>query len=120
MKLFSWGKRIPKSNRVRDSLLFPLFSFHKAKLHNFDIYVEGLGQTHASSLIVSSGSFSVNAYVPRLVDSVGSFVASLSPYGFYNSSSPCSAKFPKICEMFDSGSASFLNKAFLIRIVLDP
>jgi hypothetical protein len=38
------------------------------KLHNQNIYAEGLGQTHAGSLVV--GSVSTDPHEPRLVDSV--------------------------------------------------
>ncbi|KAL6039944.1 hypothetical protein STEG23_016890, partial [Scotinomys teguina] len=46
----------------------PLESHKRTKLHNCDIYVECLGQSHAGFLVV--GSLSVNPYEPRLIDSV--------------------------------------------------
>ena len=39
------------------------------KIHYYNIYVEVLGQTHGGSGVVVA-SVSVNAYEPRLVDSV--------------------------------------------------
>ena len=41
----------------------------KTKLYNCDICVQGLGQSHAGSL-VGGGSVSVSPYGPKLVDSV--------------------------------------------------
>ena len=47
----------------------------KTELHSSNIYAEGLGQSRAGSMIVSSAS--VSPYGPRLVDSVGFLVVSL-------------------------------------------
>jgi hypothetical protein len=49
----------------------------KTKLYNSYICAEGLGLSHAGSLVC--GSVSVNPYGPRLVDSIGFLVVSLTP-----------------------------------------
>ena len=45
-------------------------------LYNYNIYVEGLGQSHAGSLV--GGSVSMSHYGLRLVDSVGFLMMSLT------------------------------------------
>lgn len=63
-------------SRQRGLSPFVKESNKKAKLHNHSTYVEGLGQTHASSMTVTS--ISVNPYEARFIDSVGVFVVSLA------------------------------------------
>ena len=48
----------------------------KTKLQDGYICVEGLGPSHACSLVASS--VSLNSFVPRLVDSVGFLMMSLA------------------------------------------
>lgn len=64
--------------RVRESLCSYCYESHKkTKIHNSNIYAEGLGQSHAGFLVV--GSVSVRSYENRLVDSVDILVVSLTP-----------------------------------------
>ena len=65
----------------------------KTKLHNCYICAEGLGPSHAYSLVC--GSVSVNPYGPRLVDSVGFLVVSLTPHAPTILFSPSSAGPPQ-------------------------
>ena len=63
--------RIPKASRkVRDSPISHHLGCHrKSNLHNCIVYSEGLGQPHASSLVVRSDS--VSSYEPMSVDPFG-------------------------------------------------
>jgi len=92
---------VPKAgNRVRDSPCSCCYEFHvKTKVH---ICVEGLGQSHAYSLV--GGSVSLDPYGARLVDCVGFFNGVLEPSGFYNPSSHSSTEFCKLHLMFGCGS----------------
>lgn len=65
----------PKANK-RGSVPLLKKSNKKAKLDNHSTYIEGLGQTHASSMTVTS--ISVNPYEARFIDSVEVFVVSLA------------------------------------------
>ena len=71
----------------------------KTKLHNDYMCVEGLGSSmHVLWLVVQSLWAPLG---PRLVDSVGFLVVSLTPLA---PSSPSSARFPGLCLMFGCGS----------------
>ena len=71
--------RVPKvRKRVRDSPCSHCYeSYNRTKLHNCDIYAEGLGQSHAGAPVVDS--VPVSSYEPRLADSVSFLVVSLDP-----------------------------------------
>lgn len=70
------GGMAPKSKQQNQDL-HPLLGVPpEHKLHNCDMYTEGLGQSHACSL--DGGSVSVSHYDPRLVSSVGFLVVLLS------------------------------------------
>jgi hypothetical protein len=90
----------------------------KTHLHNCYIYAEGLGQTHAGSLV--GGSVSVSPYRPRLVDSVGFVVVPLISWLLQTVLS-LSSGFPKLYLMFGSGSLhlflSLLGETFLMIVV---
>jgi hypothetical protein len=64
----------------------------ETKLHNCNLCAEGLGQSHADSLV--GCSVSVSPCEPRLVDSVG----------FLDPSGSSSAEFPKLHLIFGCGS----------------
>ena len=67
----------PKSReKCQRQLLLPLLGVPQED-QAMIIYAEGLGQTHVGSLIV--GSVSVTLYEPKLVDSVGFLMMSLTP-----------------------------------------
>lgn len=52
--------------KVRDSSCTHCYNSHKmTKLHNFNMYSEDLGQSHADSLVVST--VSVSPYESRLI-----------------------------------------------------
>jgi hypothetical protein len=74
----------------------------KTKLHNCYICAEGLGQSHACSLV--GGSDSVSPCGPGLVDSVGFLFLYLTSLAPANHSSPSSSGFPKLCLVFGCGS----------------
>ena len=65
----------------------------KTKLHNCYIYAEGLGQSCIYPLV--GGYVSMNPYGPRLVDSVGFIMVSLTPVSC-NPSPLSFAGFPKL------------------------
>ena len=91
--------RVPKgSKRVRDSPLLPLLESHrKTKLYNCSIYAEGLGQSHAGSLVVGPVSEPLGSFC-------GFSCGVLNPSGSYNPSSPSFSEFSKLGLMFGCGS----------------
>ena len=96
MQFSSWNN-VPKTSKKKSQRqpLFPLLGVpQEDHVTHYNIYEEGLGQSHAGSLVV--GSVSVSPYESWLVDSVGFFFFGvLDPSGSYNPSFPSSAGFPE-------------------------
>lgn len=70
----------------------------RQRLHNCNIYSEGLAQSHAGSLIF--GSVAMSPYEPRLVGSVG-FLVMFFILLFLQSLSPSFQGILKLCLMID-------------------
>jgi hypothetical protein len=64
-------------------------------------HAEDQGQTHAGFLIV--GLVSGSSFEPRLIDSMGFILVSLTLSDFNNPSSPSSAWFLELCLIFGCG-----------------
>ena len=91
------------------------------KLHNCYIYAEGLGQSHAGSLIDSS--VSVSSYEPRLLDSVGFLVMPLtslalsSPLLQYFLSFACeTSSFYYLLCSFDMVATGLLKQSIIVLV----
>ena len=70
----------------------------KTKSYNYNIYVEGLGQFPAGSLV---GGFSLCGNLQTQVNQICRFSCGvLDPHGSYSPSFPSSAGFPNLCLTF--------------------
>lgn len=104
------GRKKGSQNQAPESEIVPVPMVRSLTLHTCDMYVKGLGQSNAGSLVV--GSTSVSPHEARLVDSMGFPVVALTLVPV-NSSSVSSIGFSEFQPMFVCGSLQ--HTAFLMR-----